>query len=111
MIQDNEDTNIGKKIYCKSYLRKHSGIRRIIGFLDSGSDMTICQEKYIQKLFNEEEIETMQDKRINYELTSFSNTKIAVKYSIILKFAFEKFGNSIPIKCHVISDIPGSPPL
>lgn len=111
---DDNHSEIGSKIYCQLYLYRKLQATRLIGFLDSGSDLSIIQESYLKKILSQEEIAESRNTNNAYDLTSFSNTKIQLKYSIPLEMAFQPykpFGKRFQFTFQVISDIQGAPPL
>ena len=104
-------STLSRKIYCKAFLYKNSGIKQIVGFLDSGSDISICHESYLEKLFSAEEIEATCDTDVDFNLTSYSNNMITLLYSIDVQLGFKKYGKTLSHTLHVVSDIEGAPPL
>lgn len=102
---------IGKKIFCETFLHTNSGIKRLIMFLDSGADLSICQESYLNKILSREEIDLHKKSDNSLELTSYSNTKIILKFKIRLHISFSPFDKVLPIMLYIINDIETAPPL
>ena len=112
VVTDTDSTSqLGMKIYCQIFLHKRLEIKRLFGFLDSGADLSICQESYLLKLFSAYEIAKFPKKKLNYELTSYSNDKISLSYSIDVDISFTKYGEKIKLTLYIIPDIKGVPQL
>ena len=103
------DQNVGQKIYIKIFVFRRQACQSITGFLDSGADVSLIQESFVKKLLNNDEIEKYRDPNIQYDLTSFSNDKIAIKYGITLSIGFGIFQKSMPFRFNVITDLIGAP--
>ena len=106
-----QTADIGNKIYCKIFIHKMKSYKRIIAFLDSGADISVCQESYFKKLFNNKEINDLNATQQNTDLTSFSNHKILLKYSVTLNISFDPLTITFPFQFNIISDIPNAPPI
>ena len=111
---DSSNQAIGSKIFCQLYMYKKLQAHRLVAFLDSGSDLSIIQESFLNKLMSHEEIQEICKYENKYDITSFSNDKISHKFSIKLELAFQPykpFGKRFHFTFQVISDIQGAPPL
>ena len=101
--------DIGRKIYVQFFIRKDKAIKRMIAFLDSGADISICQESYIMNIFNKNELKKLNITPQNCDVMSFSNNSIKVKYKITINISFTPYSTSLPVNFYIISDIPGAP--
>ena len=110
LIKDTPE-DIGKKIYCSIYVFRMKSCQPVSAFLDSGSDISLIQLPYLKDLLPSTEIEQGMINKINYELTSFSNTQIEIKFSLRLNVSFGKFDSGLEFVFHVINEIPGAPKM
>jgi len=87
-----------KKIYTVTYIGKY----RIIGCMDSGSDLTIMHLSLFKRL----NLKIKLDKENVPLITTFSNTGLQVcgSFHCILKFGIKHTG--IPCAIYVIPDVP-----
>jgi len=74
-----------KKIYLELYLQKNKRgeSAKAIGFLDSGSDVTLIQKPYIDRLLTMQYIEKHKNTLQTSELSSYSQHTIKILYSIL----------------------------
>ncbi len=102
-----------KKIYLELYLQKNKRgeSAKAIGFLDSGSDVTLIQKPYIDRLLTMQYIEKHKNTLQTSELSSYSQHTIKILYSILIYIRFRQEGEYIPCTFYVISEIVGSPLL
>ena len=110
MVKDMPE-GIGKKIYCSIFVNKERSCQRVSAFLDSGSDISLIQLPYLKDLLTSDEIEARMINKIKYDLTSFSNTRIDIKFSLLLTISFGLFDEWIEFEFHVINEMPGAPRL
>lgn len=101
--------DIGKKIYCEFFIRKNKSIKRMVAFLDSGADISIIQESYIAKIFNKQEMNTLNITPQDCNVTSFSNNFIKIKFKLTINISFTPYSMPLPVEFYIIADIPGAP--
>jgi len=97
---DNSDNS--KKLYIPTYLNKF----RIVGCVDSGSDITILLESYFKRIFKGR---TDLFKSDISNITTFSDTVVPVigKLNCLIQLSPSHPGINLPI--YVIPDIPNVP--
>jgi hypothetical protein len=91
---------------CKMYLTIFIATTRVVGMIDSGSDLTLMQKSMLDKL----KIRGLKPMP-NMVVKSFSNNDIQIQggFQCLVKLAPNHPG--IPILVHVIPNIPNTPPL
>ena len=99
------DSDIVKKIYIPVYLNN----TRVVGCMDSGSDITILQQSMYSRIFD-----TWHYKLIKSEIpfiTTFSDTQIKIlgKIHIFMKLSYRHPG--ILTTIYIVQDIPNVPVL
>ena len=93
----------------KNFIPVYFGRIRIVGFLDTGSDLTVLQDAYFRKIFGDEA--PLEKTKITH-LLSFSNTIIKVYGGKTINIKLDKkqtYGH--PHLLHICEDIPNSPPF
>ena len=93
-----------KKSYIPTWLNK----QRIVGLVDSGSDVSILHFSLFRKIFGQQ---TKIDSRDTLTISTFSNTQISVlgKFKTLIKLSPNHPG--IPLEIWIIDDITNCPPL
>ena len=93
-----------KKIYLPTYINKH----RVIGCLDSGSDLTILHLSLYNKIMPKTHYLPESDIKF---ITTFSDTDISVKGKFTCNIGLSRTHPGIKIDIYVISDIPNQTPF
>ncbi len=93
-----------KKIYIPTYINNY----RVVGCLDSGSDLTILHSSLYHRIKPKTHYLTESD--IKY-VTTFSNTDIAIEGKFPCKIGLSRAHLGIDVDVYVIPDIPNQTPL
>ena len=91
-----------RKIYIPTYLNKF----RIVGCVDSGSDLTILHTSYFEKIFNNQNSLIRSNIR---NIATFSNHILPVQGKINVKIKLSREHPGIPLSIYIINDVPGVP--
>ena len=91
-----------RKIYIPTYLNKF----RIVGCVDSGSDLTILHTSYFEKIFNNKNSLIRSNIR---NIATFSNHILPVQGKINVKIKLSREHPGIPLSIYIINDVPGVP--
>jgi hypothetical protein len=93
-----------KKIYIPTYINNY----RVVGCLDSGSDLTILHSSLYHRIKPTTHYLTESD--IKY-VTTFSNTDIAIEGKFPCRIGLSRAHLGIDVDVYVIPDIPNQTPL
>jgi len=101
-LSETDNSDNSKKLYIPTYLNKF----RIVGCVDSGSDITILLESYFKRIFKGR---TDLFKSDISNITTFSDTVVPVigKLNCLIQLSPSHPGINLPI--YVIPDIPNVP--
>jgi hypothetical protein len=103
-----------RKIYIPTYL----GGYRVIGCLDSGSDITILHMSLFTKVFSDKKYLSNSDNLSDSDLlsesdipyiTTFSDNSVPVQGRLSVPLKLSKFHSGINVPIYVINDIPNVP--
>jgi len=97
-------TESDQKIYIPTFLNKF----RVIGCVDSGSDLTLIQTSLFKKIFGSS---TKLDTSDITHITSFSNHTLTIQGKIQYRIRLHNKHPGIPVNIYVVPDIPNVPTL
>jgi len=100
---DSVSLEADKKVFVKTFINKF----RVVGCLDSGSDLTIMHESLYLKLFKSKK--WLQESQIT-EITTFSDTSIQVLGCIKSKIKLSYSHSGILTVIYVIKDVSNQTP-
>jgi hypothetical protein len=100
--QLDENSESSKKIYIPTYLNK----LRMVGCVDSGSDITILQYSYFKRIFNS--TNDLNDSDVTH-ITTFSDSTVPVLGKIHTLIRLSKTHPGINLPIYIIKDIPNVP--
>ena len=92
---------LDRKVYFSAYINN----TRVTACTDSGSDLTLMQERLFNKIFGKN---TLLQNSIITDLRSYSDNVIKIKGQIVCPFYFKRNTPYINLTIIIIQDIPGS---
>ena len=109
-IQDDMKSDHGKKLYASILLKGNKGLFRTLFFVDTGSDITLMQEKRALRIFSKKFIDKHAIKD-GSKLLSYTSDQIEIKYRLEVTAFFTKTSNSLKISLNIIENLAGVPDI
>ena len=105
-IPENENTGpiSEKKLFLPTYINKY----RVVGCIDSGSDLTIMHASLYNKV--KLPVHSLENSEIPF-ITTFSDNSIVVDGKFSCNLCLDRGQEGIPITIYVIPDIPNQTPF
>jgi len=101
--QDNLDSDTVKKVYIPVYLNR----RRIVGCMDSGSDITILHKSMYDRIYEHQHRELIKSDIPH--ITTFSDNRVPILGKLHTFVQLSLFQPGLLVTIYVVQDIPNVP--
>ena len=104
------ESDLGKKLFARAYVKDNNAVLKPMSlFVDSGADISILSENYLNKLVDKKYIERTAKPPDVTKIASYTKNEINVKYKIDIQLIINQ-QNLITVTFHVIQEPVGSFP-